>query len=347
MNEQNEIQVIDPGDNKLSPATGGFISPALDINAALQLYNAQRQFISAVLIKDTDYGSAGGAGKDSLYKPGAEKLCRFFGLFPKFTAIKEIEDFTGKEHDGEPFFFYRFECTLYRIKDGLSVGSADGSANSWEIKYRYRWLSEDQAIVAGYDPATLVKKPGKLFEFGFAIDRAETTGKYGKPPEYWQNFKNEIAAHRAVVATRTTRNGSSAGWEIDSTMYRIPNPDICDQANTILKMAQKRAFIAATLIVCNASDYFTQDMEDFTHQATEDYEPRPAATVNSGSINSPVAEAKEIKVANRTLGEYSPAELLELSENPKAAARLREAAALIYNSISKPPSEPEQPTLTI
>jgi hypothetical protein len=50
--------------------------------------------------------------------------------------------------------------------------------------------------------------------------------------------------------------------------------------NTILKMAQKRALIAATLIATGASDYFTQDMEDFIQgEFTEVRQPAPAATV--------------------------------------------------------------------
>lgn len=32
--------------------------------------------------------------------------------------------------------------------------------------------------------------------------------------------------------------------------------------NTIMKMAQKRALVAAVLIVCGASEYFTQDLDD-------------------------------------------------------------------------------------
>src|SRR5690606_14148666 len=37
---------------------------------------------------------------------------------------------------------------------------------------------------------------------------------------------------------------------------------IADQVNTLQKMAQKRGLIAATLNTVNASDYFTQDIED-------------------------------------------------------------------------------------
>jgi 2-C-methyl-D-erythritol 4-phosphate cytidylyltransferase len=32
--------------------------------------------------------------------------------------------------------------------------------------------------------------------------------------------------------------------------------------NTLCKMAQKRSLVGAVLIVCGASEYFTQDLED-------------------------------------------------------------------------------------
>ncbi|MCA1557373.1 MAG: hypothetical protein LC731_02405, partial [Acidobacteria bacterium] len=46
------------------------------------------------------------------------------------------------------------------------------------------------------------------------------------------------------------------------TVGRIFNPDIADQVNTIQKMSQKRALVAATLLAVNASEFFTQDVED-------------------------------------------------------------------------------------
>ncbi len=36
---------------------------------------------------------------------------------------------------------------------------------------------------------------------------------------------------------------------------------VCDILNTIMKMAQKRALIGATILATSASDFFTQDME--------------------------------------------------------------------------------------
>ena len=63
---------------------------------------------------------------------------------------------------------------------------------------------------------------------------------------------------------------------------RVINPDIPDQINTIQKMAQKRALIGTTLLAVNASEFFTQDIEDFNHEptpsGTDGGRPAPATT---------------------------------------------------------------------
>lgn len=46
------------------------------------------------------------------------------------------------------------------------------------------------------------------------------------------------------------------------TEYQIENDEIYSQANTILKMAKKRAQVDATLTVASLSELFTQDVED-------------------------------------------------------------------------------------
>ncbi len=52
----------------------------------------------------------------------------------------------------------------------------------------------------------------------------------------------------------------------NATKYRVENDDICSQANTILKMAKKRAQVDATLTVAALSEIFTQDIEDMDIQ---------------------------------------------------------------------------------
>ena len=49
---------------------------------------------------------------------------------------------------------------------------------------------------------------------------------------------------------------------------RVFNPDIADQVNTIQKMSQKRSLVGAVLLAVNASEFFTQDVEDMHFNAT-------------------------------------------------------------------------------
>lgn len=64
------------------------------------------------------------------------------------------------------------------------------------------------------------------------------------------------------------------------TKYKFENTEPFELVNTIDKMAQKRSLVAATLIATNASEFFTQDIEDldiiegdFTHVEEQTEEP--------------------------------------------------------------------------
>ena len=241
--------------------TNSFIAPVVDIQSALARYNAFNEFVSKILKKDKDFGEIPGTNKPTLLKAGAEKLGAFFGLRPIFVLQESVNDWTGKDHNNEPFFYRQYKSQLYR--SGELVGEGIGSCNSWEKKYRYRWMNELE-IPGNVDKSTLEHKDGAISEFEFAIDKAETSGKYGKPAEYWQQFKDAIDNGTAKLIQRPTKKGGRLdAWEIGGKLYAVPNKDVAEQVNTIDKMAQKRAFVAAILIATNASDYFTQDMEDF------------------------------------------------------------------------------------
>jgi hypothetical protein len=237
--------------------------PAMSMAVALARRSAIVEFTRRIMVKDLDFGEIPGTNKPTLLKPGAEKLCNFFGLEPEFTPIVEDIDWMGIQHGGEVFCYARYRCRLMR--EGRVVGVGEGSCNSWEAKYRYRWVAEEQ-IPAHVDRTRLLKREvhRALCEFDFAIERAETTGTYGKPAEHWQRFRDAIRNGAAQSVEKLTRRGKSVAWEIDvdTALYRIPNPDGADVVNTIQKMAQKRALVAATLIATSASEFFTQDVED-------------------------------------------------------------------------------------
>jgi hypothetical protein len=237
--------------------------PAMSMEVALARRAAIVEFTRRIMVKDQDFGEIPGTHKPTLLKPGAEKLCNFFGLDPEFTPIVEDLDWTGAQHGGEIFCYARYRCRL--LREGRVVGVGEGSCNSWEAKYRYRWVAEEQ-VPEHLDRTQLLKRGVRrtICEFDFAVERAETTGTYGKPADHWQKFRDAIRSGAARSVEKLTRRGNSVAWEIDddAALYRIPNPDVADVVNTIQKMAQKRALVAATLIATSASEFFTQDVED-------------------------------------------------------------------------------------
>ncbi len=207
------------------------------------------------MIKGTDYGEIPGTSKDTLLKPGAEKLTTFFGLTVKFVDEHTIEDFD------KPLFFYRRKCQLWR--GDHQIAEASGSCNSMEDRYAWRWV-EPYMVPDDLDKSKLKQRVSTIGCFGWQYDKRESSGKYGKPESYWNQFDN---AEKAGITKKTMKvqpwnQKEEVYLEVETAVYRVPNPDIYTLVNTILKMAEKRALVAATLIGCNASEFFTQDMED-------------------------------------------------------------------------------------
>jgi hypothetical protein len=213
--------------------------PALSVQQAVDRFNHVVEFVRTVMREGVDYGVIPGTDKPTLLKPGAEKLCTLFGLTSRFEIIRAVEDWTGADHNGEPFFFYLYRCRLQR--GDMIIAEGDGSANSWEQKYRYR---EAQRKCPQCGESAIIR--GKQ-EYGGG----------------WVCFRK--------------RGGCGAKFDIEDTAItdqpagRVLNENIADQVNTIQKMAQKRSLIAATLLAVNGSEFFTQDAEEFIPNKSRDY----------------------------------------------------------------------------
>lgn len=265
MSETKDLEIIHKPAGRDMVRADDFM-PLLSVEQAVERKSQINEFIGKVLKEGDDFGKMPGDqrrdAKKVLLKPGAEKLCSIFGLAPQYLEDKIVEDWTGKDHGGEPLFYYAYKCQLMR--GDRFMGEAIGSANSWEIKYRYRWMRRE---ALSYEDATLEhlpKRGGKQvkFEPDFAISKRESSGQYGHSAEYWDQFTAAAGAKRVEGKKLGTRTFN--GWEItlDTVEYRVPNPDTADIINTLQKMAQKRALVAAVLVVTNCSDAFTQDLED-------------------------------------------------------------------------------------
>ena len=241
----------------------GFLAPVIGVKEALIAYQAKKELIDGIMKANVDFGVIPGSTKPTLLKAGAEKATSFFGLRTVFADAEVVEDWTGQEHGGEPFFYYRRTCKLYRGES--LIASVDGSCNSWEKKYRYR---SSERVCPQCGKATIIK--GKQ-EFGGGYICFAKKGGCG------------------------AKFGDNAQEIIGQEVGTIKNPDVADQVNTILKMADKRALVAATLIATGLSEYFTQDIEDYIDGATFASHP---------SQNAPIIEGEEVKTTTPT--EFHP-----------------------------------------
>lgn len=232
--------------------------PVMSIETAVLRRNTIVVAVKKLMQDGQDFGTIPGTPKPTLYQPGADKLNNLFGLVPRFIVAEKHEDWTGERHGGEPFFAYTVTCQLTR--SGVLMGEGAGSCNSWESKYRYR-KSERVCPSCGKD--SIIK---------------------GKP-EYgggWICFAKKGGCNAKFKTGDPSIEGQATG--------RVANPDIFDMVNTVLKMANKRAKIAATLNATSAHEFFTQDIEDlptFQHE-----EPPPPAPTQSQVAESKIQQMK-------------------------------------------------------
>ncbi len=275
--------------------------PAMSIESAVERYNAVTEFVSRVLRRDVDYGVIPGTDKRTLLKPGAEKLTTFFGLSTRFELLERIEDWTGEQHGGEPFFYYLYRCRL--VRGDVLIAEGDGSCNSRETKYRWR---ESQRACPACGQAAIIK------------GREEYGGG-------WVCFKKKGGCGAKYPDGDLSVESQQTG--------RVSNPDIADQVNTIQKMAQKRSLVGAVLLAVNASEFFTQDVEDL---------PLGAGVVVRDAASAGPSLEDEIGAACRALGKteeqlggwlrkkYGAGSAAELSE-----AERREVLSLLQGMLSK------------
>ena len=130
------------------------LRPAMPLPEFVTHLRALEEFIKQALVPGVDYGQIPGTQRPVLLKPGAEKLALRFGFVKQARLVEKIEDWET------PFFYYRYHVELYlQSKEGerYLVAEADGSANSKESKWAYRWVPKGQ-VPEGLDPETLPKR---------------------------------------------------------------------------------------------------------------------------------------------------------------------------------------------
>jgi hypothetical protein len=183
-------------------------------------------FKKSIMIVGVDYGVIPGTDRPTLLKPGAEKLALAFGLVPQFSVSNKIEDWTAG------FFFYEINCELISKRTGDIVANGIGSANSKEP--RYRWRNEQPVCP----------------QCGAQLRRSKRTVASGDDPGWY------CWARMGGCGAEFPKSAIRVG--------RVENSEPYELVNTLGKMAQKRALVAAVLIATGGSSIWTQDVEDFS-----------------------------------------------------------------------------------
>ena len=281
----------------------GNLMPALSMEEVAERRNAVVEFTRTAMHEGIDFGIIPNTNKPTLLKPGAEKLCTLFGLAPTFEILDSVKDWTGVEHGGEPLFYFEYKCKLW--KNGVLIAEGDGSCNSWEKKYRYR---EAKRLCPDCGQPTIIK--GRR-EFGGG----------------WLCFKKQGGCGAKFFDGDTAIESQEVG--------QVSNPDMPDLVNTIKKMAQKRALVASALLAVNASEFFTQDLEDQIIDAsyTVSAEPVvPVPTVTSPDTTLLIAELrgvrKELHAASGALREMTIGQMKAMSVDELQDELARTRAAL-------------------
>lgn len=212
---------------------------AVTVDEMERLVRQKQLFFSRIMKDGTHYQTLAGGTKPALSKAGAELLLSSMNLHPQLDDEQPpILDLDGTgAGNGEPLVYYRRRCRIYRQTgpqehDRVLIAQASGSCSSREKKYRYRG---SERVCPSCGKPTIVK--GKE-EYGGGFLCFKKKGGCG------------------------ARFGDSDEAIIGQPTGLVPNPDVADLDNTILKMADKRAVVAATLFATGCSDIFTQDVED-------------------------------------------------------------------------------------
>lgn len=196
-----------------------------------------REVQRSLLDEGTDFGAIPGMKekdgkkpKKTLFKSGAEKLAEFFQFATSYEVTRAIGDGLTA-----PTIHYTVKCFVHLgSEDGPVIHAGVGTANSWEVKYRYR--NAGRTCPSCKQDTILKTKANDYHAAGYWC--APKNGGCG------ENFKLGNA-------------------EIESqTPGRKDNPDPYDMDNTFVKMAKKRAFVDAIIGATATSELFTQDIGD-------------------------------------------------------------------------------------
>lgn len=252
------------------------------------------QVMRAVMKPEVHYGRIPGVQKPTLLKPGAEVLAVTLRLAPHYESERIFHD------DGHLTVVSR--VTLQHIPTGLAIAQGEGLCTSREKKYAYRGSGR---------VCPVCQASGTIKRSKYAPRESDYPGASPSDPPGWY-----CHAKAGGCGANFAANNTDITSQEDKP---VPNPDLPDTFNTVLKMANKRALVAAILNGTAASDIFTQDVEDDDRQARSSVaqERQPVRVEPKQSVPRSGAEVKA--ALDDLLGEDEASEWVKQANELKAS----------------------------
>lgn len=246
MSENKAVQVIERG--------GHLPTQQATTEQWAQRRQEFNQWVTAQLKEGIDYGKIPGIDKDTLFKPGAEKIAGYFGCLPNaIVTFRDMNPETG-------YLYIEATLELINIETGIKVGAGLGSCSTMESKYRWR---KGERTCPHCGKVAIIKGKDEFGGGWLCWTKRDGCGA---------KFKDGDPAIEAQV------------------VGRIPNTDLADQWNTVIKMAKKRAFVDAALAISGASERFTQDVEDMPDGEVVVQKAQPKAAQPQSTQSQPEPE---------------------------------------------------------
>ncbi len=219
-----------------------------EIKKAIQMRDVLNKLFNDLLQQGIDFDRISGTDKPTLLKPGADLLCQVFRLAPgKPEIIKCIEDFE------KGIFSYTISLQILHRDTGGLVSTGIGSANSQEIKYKYRNADQGgkKVKIVNPEPAdqqnTLVKMAAKRAYIDGVIKATGASRMFMEDAENMSWLAPEKASSKQISYLKTLFKGMKTEdifVEIEDILGRIPDgwEDITrDEATKIIEVKKKEA----------------------------------------------------------------------------------------------------------
>jgi hypothetical protein len=193
-----DLTVLDRSTGELAEYTGSTEGMALRLQEMKQQMGLLQQFVADVMVRGSDYGVIPGTDKPTLLKPGAEKLCEFYGFAIRLPRIDE-------ERDRESGYYQvRVTVALERRSDGVIVAEGVGEASTHEGRNRWRWTPEFK-LPHGFDTTGLkVEERRAKTGRNFRMVRLENDDPWSQHNTVLKMAKKRALVDAVLSATRSS-----------------------------------------------------------------------------------------------------------------------------------------------